>query len=329
MNLKDVALSIYSFGYAAGFITDRRAEAAPPRVSIDNVADIAEKYGLGGIEFPADRYFKPDEGERLDRFIGQLNDRGLGAAVDLENFEPAYVGALLPVLRRRGLTFARIKMSGFYGGNRYREPTFADQLADFIGKLRGLLPQLRNNGVKLLIENHQDLGADDLIRIVGETSADCVGINWDVGNSLAVLDTPATFLDKAGGMIGNVHLKDYRLFRCKDGFRFSRCALGEGVVDFAALLPKLKERHGAFPMAIELGAQVSRQADVFARPYWEAYRPFAVEEKLEFFSFLDRHLESGDGWKSTWEQARPGGEIVASEMSELDLSVKFLTALKM
>lgn len=328
MNLREVCLSIYSFGYSAGFIDDRRPEAARPVVTIDNIHDLVRQHGLGGIEFPVDRYFRTKEMEKAHAFIQRLINEGLHVSVDLEDFQPAYIRELLPVLSRNRLKFARIKMSGFYGGNRYREPVFSQWLSTFVEGLRTLLPELRKSGVKLLIENHQDLGSDDLIRIIGQTSADCVGINWDVGNSLAVLDTPESFMRKAGGFIGNVHLKDYRLFRCEGGFYLSRCALGRGVVDFANLLPELRRRQGTIPMAIELGAQHARQADVFTNAYWEAYPPHAVTEKLEFFSFLNSHLQDGDGWKGAWELSLPGQAIVESEMQELKESVAFLAALR-
>ena len=328
MNLREVSLSIYSFGYSAGFIHDRRPEAAMPVVTIDNILDLAQQHGLGGIEFPVDRYFKTEELEKAHNFIRRILDKGMHVAVDLEDFQPAYIRALLPILSRSGLKFVRIKMSGFYGGNRYREPAFSQWLSNFVEGLRSLQPDLHDSGIKLLIENHQDLGADDLARIIGATSSDCVGINWDIGNSLAVLDTPETFLRKAGDFIGNVHLKDYRLFRCEGGFYLSRCSLGRGVVDFAMLLPELRRRQGTIPMAIELGAQQARQADVFTNAYWEAYPPYAVTEKLEFFSFLDSHLLNGDGWKGVWELNLPGQAIVESEMKELQDSIAFLKALR-
>jgi len=326
MNLRQVSLSIYSFGYAAGFLHDDRPEAAPPVVTIGNVAELARQYGLGGIEFPVDRYFKIHELDKAETFVGGLLKDGMNVAVDFEHFDVPYIRAFLPVLSRNRLPFARIKMSGFYGGNRYLEARFADQVADFVGALRSLLPELRREGIKLLIENHQDLGAEDLIRIIGATSADCIGINWDIGNSLAVLDTPETFLRKAGGFIGNVHLKDYRLYRCEKGFYLVRCALGEGVVEFASLLAGLKQQ-GAVPMAVELGAQIARRADVFEPAYLEAYRPLAGHDTREFFAFLDARLREGDGWKSPWERNCSGRAIIESERNDVVRSVAFLKGL--
>lgn len=324
MNLRSISLSIYSFGYAAGFIRDDRPEAAAPTVTIENIADLAKQHGLGGIEFPVDRYYKIGELNRAGGFIEKLLAGGMNVMVDFENFDLSYIRAFLPILSRNRLRCARVKMSGFYGGNRYREPQFPTMVADFVAGLRSLLPDLRQRGVKLLIENHQDLGAEDLVRIIGETSAECLGINWDMGNSLAVLDTPEMFLRKAGGFIGNVHLKDYRLFRCAKGFCLSRCALGEGVVDFDSLLSSLEEQQGSVPMTIELGAQVARQADVFESAYWEAYRPQAVGDMIELFSFLNTHLQDGQEWASAWERNSSGQVIIDSEMADLVRSVAFI-----
>lgn len=327
MNLREISVSIYSFGYSAGFIRDDRPEAIAPMITLETIADLAAKYGLGGIEFPVDRYYKAGELDRADSFISEVCRRGMRASVDLENFDVSYLRALLPILSRNQLRFVRIKMSSFYGGNRYREPGFENQRSTLIKTLRLLLPELRDRGVKLLIENHQDLGASDLIQIIGATSADCVGVNWDIGNSWAVLDTPETFLKKAGGCIGNIHLKDYKLFRCEKGFFLSRCALGEGVADFASLLSELRRLQGPVPMTIELGAQNTRRADVFDPAYWEAYGPSLAKEAIEFFSVLNTHLLDGEDWKTPWERNLPGKVIVESEMKEFEQSVAFLGGL--
>ena len=327
MNLKDVSLSIYSFGYSAGFIHDDRPEAAPPVVSIENIADLAVAHGLGGIEFPVDRYFPAAQLGELGAFVDDCKQRGLTVAIDVEIFDVGYIRKLLPVLAEHRLAFARVKMSGMHGGNRYAEPEFTSWVDLFVSQLRSLLPELRRHGVRLLIENHQDLGSDDLIAIIDATSAEHIGINWDTGNSLAVLDTPEEFLRKSAHAIGNVHLKDYRLYRCDTGFRMARCALGEGVVDLAAVLPTLKDLDHVVPLAIELGAENCRRVEVFKPEYWEAYPSYDVASKVSFFSFLNQKLLDGDEWRSAWERDLPGAAIIESEMDDLERSVAYLERL--
>jgi sugar phosphate isomerase/epimerase len=323
VNTKDISLSIYSFGYAAGFISDSRPEAARPMVALDNIADIASQSGLGGIEFPVDRHYPIDQMDKAEAFILKHRCRGMRTAVDLETFDPDYVRALLPVVVRAELGFVRIKMAGMYGGNRYAEPLFAAWTAEFIQKLKDIVPALKASGVRLLIENHQDLGADDLLDIIHCTSAAVVGINWDIGNSLAVLDTPASFLEKCHEYIGNIHLKDYQLYKRPNGFAMKRCALGSGVAELDRIIPQARRLCGRVPMAIELGAQHARCADVFERCYWEAYPACSVVDKIGFFSFLNTNTHSGDS-RSAWELGLTGEEIIASEFLELATSVAFL-----
>ena len=329
MNLDDISLSIYSFGYAAGFIRDERPEAAAPTIGILNLPDVATRHGLGGIEFPIDRYFSLSALEQAEAFIAGVRRRGLRVAIDLEQFDPSYILATLPVLARQELGFARIKMATWYGGNRYLEPSFGQQVRAFTAGLQVLEPQLRAHRVRLLIENHQDLGADDLLRIIAEISSEWIGVNWDIGNSLAVLDTPESFLRKAAQFIGNVHLKDYRVVQRQTGFALCRCALGDGVVDFAGVLADLARQHGVVPMTIELGAQLARQADVFTKAYWQAYPPCPTSEMAEFFGFIARHARSADGGESAWERRLSGQAIIDSEMKELERSVTFLRRLEL
>jgi sugar phosphate isomerase/epimerase len=327
MNINDVALSIYSFGYSAGFIRDERPEAAAPVITLDTLTDLVRRHGLGGVEFPLDRYYAADGLDNAEAAIARLREGGIRVVVDLEQFDVPLIRAVLPILSRQNLRFARVKMSSCYGGNRYREPNFHECVSAFVEGLRALVPMLRHYQVKLLVENHQDLGADDLIRVIRETSAEAIGINWDIGNSLAVLDTPETFLRKTARLIGNVHLKDYRIFRAPEGFYLARCALGEGVVDFGSLLAELSRQHASVPMTIELGAQHARRADVFHQAYWDAYPPYTVSQQMEFFSFLNRHMRNGEQWKSPWERQLPGHAIVEAEMKELEQSVAFLKGL--
>ena len=203
MNLHDVSLSIYSFGYSAGFLSDDRPDAGAQDLTPEGIVELALKYGLGGVEFPLDRYFAHDDDARADAFIRTLRKNGLRGVIDLERFDPEYLRSLLPRLQEWDLAFARVKVSEFFGGNRHRQPGFARDVRVFVEQLGELVPALRMHGVRLLIENHQDVGADDLVRIIGETAADCVGINWDMGNSLPVPETPESFLAKTAGFIGN------------------------------------------------------------------------------------------------------------------------------
>jgi sugar phosphate isomerase/epimerase len=321
LRLADINLSLYSFGYAAGFITDDRPDAAAPSITRETLIDLAISHGLGGVEIPVDRCFA--DAAEAEAWVARVHARGVRVTLDVEEFAVDTVRALLPSASRLGLRWVRIKLGACYGGNRHLVADFAAQAQAFAEALRALLPALRRWGIRLLIENHQDLTAEELVDIIGATSADHVGITWDVGNSLAAGDTPASFLRQAGGFIGNVHLKDYRLARVAGGVALTRCALGQGVVEFPALLAELRHRQGPVPMAIELGAQHARVAQVEHAAYWPAFPPRPAALMAEYSAFLDRHAIDGLAG-SAWERGLPGAAIVQSELDDLRASVDYL-----
>ena len=61
----------------------------------------------------------------------------------------------------------------------------------------------------LAIENHQDFHSSELVEISKSISEELIGVTWDVGNSIAVADSPDSFYNTVTCLIRNVHLKDY------------------------------------------------------------------------------------------------------------------------
>ena len=329
MNLRDISLNIYSFGYSAGFIKDNRNNNRHPDIALKDLPALAIDHGLGGIEFPFDVYFPPHKIKDGLMFIKEVQERSLDVAIDFEKFDISYIREVVPYLAQRGIKFFRVKMSGLYGGNRYKEPRFRSQINDFVSKIQSLTLLLKQTGVRLLIENHQDLGSYELLDIISRTSNELVGVNWDIGNSLAVTETPDFFLSNTAGYIGNIHLKDYQLVRSEKGFGLVRCSLGEGVVDFKNLLKSINLRYGKIPMSIELGAQNTRYADIFVKQYWEEYPSQTVLDKIDFFKLIWSSIDNRADWSTPWERGAPEKEISANEMIDLKKSVEFLRQIEL
>ena len=63
-------------------------------------------------------------------------------------------------------------------------------------------------------------------------SNDFIGVTWDVGNSVSVLQSPNEFFTITNNIIKNVHLKDYKVYKSKHGISLVRCPLVEGYVDY-------------------------------------------------------------------------------------------------
>ena len=62
-------------------------------------------------------------------------------------------------------------------------------LKESIKFLKKLEPLARDNGIKIAIENHQDFDSNDFLKITDNFQKDdTIGINFDIGNALAVCE---------------------------------------------------------------------------------------------------------------------------------------------
>lgn len=323
-SIKNLSLSAYAFGYGCGFVKDRRADAAALQsLNLDDLVRICRQHGLAGLEIPVDRYFPDLSSGALERFVEQMQSFDLKVVFDLETFSAAYFRELAPFVQRFGEEFVRAKVCNFYGGNRFREPSYVVDKEKFARELQACVDVMDRHGIRILIENHQDLTVNDLLGFAECFGTHRVGVNWDTGNSFPTGETTASFLEKTMHLIGNVHLKDYRLAASKGGYVMHRCALGRGVVDFDRFIPLLVDHSGGrMPFSIELGAMVGREALINDERYWAHTEGVSLSEADALQNFINAHVEEGD-LRSPWEKNASPEEIAAAEFSEVGESIRF------
>ena len=327
--LSDLSLSIYSFGYSAGFLTDHRISAKKYQtMNLNSFALLAKDLGFGGIEVPIDKYFPDPEKNKLKEFLREMDILGLKVIFDLENFSSNYLRLISPFISDYGNKFVRVKISKFYGGNRYlnAECYLSDKL-EFNMNMDNSIEILDSLDIKLLIENHQDIVVEDILDLIAKYGPERVGVNWDIGNSLPSCETPITFIEKLGKYIGNIHLKDYKIYSCLEGYIMSRCELGKGVIDFSSLL-SLLSNYGNIPKTIELGAFNSRMANVNIPEYWLHSNGIDENGRLKFMNYVKENCIADNNWKTLWELDSQPKEIFQLELEEIKNSAKFISGLK-
>jgi len=318
MNLKNISLNIYSFGYYAGFIKD--PNRTQKTLGIDGLVQLAKKYGLGGVEFPFDHFYDIDSIIQGIEKIKEIQSEGLSVFIDLEKTNVNYITRLLPHISLLGINVIRIKMDQIgktiYGGNRYSSDTFNKAISDFKQQLTDLLPSLKKYKVALAIENHQDLHSTELMEISKSISEKLIAITWDIGNSISMADSPDGFYNQTKHIIKNVHLKDYKVFKSKAGIQLVRCPLGEGYVDYKNILKKLIKNQSIVNMSIELGAQNPRECDINHELYWEALSNVKIK-KNEYLNFVAQYATS----EQTKNEKLAEKDIIKNELQDLEHSV--------
>lgn len=325
----NLSLSVYAFGYGARFVKDDRVGAQEAQaMSLMDVVHVALKHGLGGVEVPVDKYFPDPSGEGLGTFLDFCRSSGLRVIFALEKFSSEYFNAIAPVVSSRGLDFVRVKVCDFYGGNRHLEKSYLTKMRWFGTELSRCTDAIDRYGVKILIENHQDLTLADILGFIQVFGSNRIGVNWDTGNSFPTGETVESFSRKCETLIGNVHLKDYRVSRVDNGYSMHRCALGDGIVDLEFVVRHLMAlSKGTMPFTIELAAFSRRTACIEDPEYWEFVPDVSQQHVAELKDFLYKHVEPDEVISSLLERGALPSAIRAAEMVEVERSIEHCKAL--
>ncbi len=320
----NIFISIYSFGYAAGFVNDNNGLK---KLSIVDMVNLCHEYNLKGIEFPIDRYCKEFDQKKIRRLFDTIYKNDLGIKIDFENVSISYVKNIIPILKDYGIEYFRVKVSNFFGCNRYIHPEFNTHYNDFIHFLDNTINTLVKYNINILIENHQDIILDDYYNIWKIFPCEYVGINWDTGNSFPALEKPMDFLSKTLPYIGNIHLKDYKIYQTKKGYKLVRCPLGKGVVDFKEIFNFIKKENKKIPMTIELGAMKARHSDIYIDGFWEALSSVDKDHKDSFISFVESNYSTDSNDNTYWGEKISPEIIYQSEFEDIATSIKYLNKL--
>ena len=129
---------------------------------------------------------------------------------------------------------------------------------DVVAAIRYLAEYFRNRGRYLLFETGQETPVT-LLRTIEQVGTGNLGINLDTANLIAYgKANPVDALDVFGKYVRNTHMKD-GLYPT-DGMNLGKeVPIGEGKVDFKAVIEKLKELNYNGPLIIEREIKGERQ----------------------------------------------------------------------
>ncbi|MBU3005563.1 sugar phosphate isomerase/epimerase family protein [Paraglaciecola arctica] len=110
-------------------------------------------------------------------------------------------------------------------------------------------------GVILAIENHIDYNSDELLKLLQDVDSDYLGINFDSGNFLRVLDDPVKAMGKLAPYVHATHIKDLlpaNGVAVDEWYFFSCVPTGKGLIDNYRLGQILEEHNFTGFMAVEI-----------------------------------------------------------------------------
>ncbi len=155
--------------------------------------------------------------------------------------------------------------------------------------LREVRTQAMDAGLKIGIENHKDLQAWQTRQVIETAGKEFVGSYLDTGNPVFVAEDPRTTVEELGPLAVTFHLRDSVVYEHPDGVAVQWVPLGEGTVDFKALVRRAAELlPPVYVYCKPITARPPVVIPVYSDEFWNKWFPRARSRDLGQFLALAR-----------------------------------------
>lgn len=147
---------------------------------------------------------------------------------------------------------------------------YHDSLAATIARAQAaidqLLPLARQLGVRIAIENHEDVTAGELRALLDAVDDPLIGACIDTGNDLVVYGDPLSAARQLAPHALSTHIKDQKLVRVGDTVHSVGVPLGSGDIDLPAILEVIRRETTLDRLLIQDTTGYSARLNPFHRP---------------------------------------------------------------
>ncbi len=324
-NLLPMLLTAYSMPHAMGYLATQAGAPCREPFTESALIRLAADAGLAGVEIPLSLTDTASD----DALRALLAEHKMSVVIDCMSLLSLDTETFRSYLKRSaalGAKVVRAMISGLLCGDRRSLAGGWDaHLAAVAARLREVLPIAADFGLCIAMENHQDATTDDLLRLhemVGHSTA--YGITLDTGNPLAVGEEPVEAARRMAPLIRHVHCKDYTIHFAPQGYRLARCAAGEGVIDFPAILDIVRNNEHSVVPGIEVAAQQTRTIPILDPSWWGCYSPRPATDLLGALQILWRKGRPQEElYSSAWERGEDSSAVCKEELALVERSIAY------
>ena len=329
-------LTAYSAPHRMGYLKTRDGQACAQPLTVLEWMEAANDWNLTGVEIPLTSRVPSFNGESVETsavpadLVGELQKRGLRIVADygaLLDYDAQHTKDYLDKAAECGARVVRAILSHLLCGDRRKLVGGWDAHRDALAeRLRELLPYAHDKGLSLALENHQDATNEDFWWLYEHTGrSPAFGVTLDTGNPLSVGQDPVEAARSMAPLIRHIHLKDYTLHFAPEGYRLVRCAAGDGVVDFPAILAILRQNGHELLPGIEIAAQQTRTIPFLEADWWACYPSRPVTELLPALRLIwGKGRPLNEPYSSAWERGENSDTVCQEEWDVLMRSVHYL-----
>jgi len=161
--------------------------------------------------------------------------------------------------------------------------------------LREVRTQVMDAGLKIAIENHKELQAWETRQMIETAGKEFVGSYLDTGNPVFVAEDPFTTVEELGPYAVTFHLRDSVVYEQPEGIAVQWVPLGEGTVDFKALVARAAEILPPVHIYCKpITARPPVVIPVYSDEFWKKWFPRARSRDLGRFLALAKRGRAYD-----------------------------------
>ena len=165
----------------------------------------------------------------------------------------AYDDMILSIAQARAVGADVMRVVGNNG--RYRFDEHEKQIDRLSALFAEAVKEAEAQGIRLAIENHQDFTFEELAVLLDNVDSPYLGLTFDSGNCLRILDDPVKGLERIADRVLATHIKDIRLQSGMpaDSWQFFACVpAGQGAVDLPRIIGLLDRAGRCDMLTVEI-----------------------------------------------------------------------------
>ena len=222
---KTVRIGLHSFSFEHHFLHK-------PGFDAFEFIDRAVELGVAGVHISMNgQNFRCAGGTdpgRLAAIADAAADAGLFVETDTSGTSPDHLAQMARAARQIGADKLRT-----YTRHTGKPASIA---AATTADLRNAAARIADEGVVLLLENHEEFTGAEVATILDDVAHPAVRALYDFGNSMNVVEDPMVAAQAMAAHIRSVHLKDHVLIEEEDGPQIVGVPNGTGTVDIQGIL---------------------------------------------------------------------------------------------
>ena len=137
----------------------------------------------------------------------------------------------------------------------FRFEDHQEQIGRLTKMFRKAVKVAEEYGIKMAVENHIDFTAAEIEQLLDSVDSPYLGLNFDTGNFLRLLDDPVKGMERLAGRVLATHIKDLKPQKgasADDWYFFSCTPVGDGLVDNQRLAQILSDAGYQGFLAVEV-----------------------------------------------------------------------------